>query len=518
MAVIYNRNSSESKTLALYYAHQREVPASQIFDFDLPTSETMSRREYRENLEAPLQNNLEENGLWVFANDLQPATQDRPGQIVRRLIAGRIRYAVLCLGVPLRILEDASLMDAAAEKLRPELRRNTAAVDSELALLPLRERKPPLYGPLQNPFYGTTNAALLKPVNGILLVSRLDGPSPQIARGLIDKAIQAERDGLWGRACFDTRGLTEGNYKLGDDWILRAERAARGAGFETELDAGPDIFPAGHPLGQIALYAGWYAGQFSGAFASPYVDFVRGAIAYHLHSFSAATIRSTTQNWVGPLLAKGVTATMGCVDEPYLEGTPDVGVFFERLLAGFTFGEAAYASQGSLSWQTTVVGDPLYRPFGSSKIDAQSKFADWRQLAQINRDQLAGQTAAQTIAGLEKLALTKHSALLQEKFGDLRRSQKNSTAAIIAYRTALKCEPAASQRLRLSLHLAEALALDERHEEAYQTYRKFVAEFPAYPDLPVVYQKLLALARRLDRKEEAAELARQADRLSNARP
>ena len=43
----------------------------------------------------------------------------------------------------------------------------------------------------------------------------------------------------------------------------------------------------------------------------------------------------------------------------------------------------------------------------------------------------------------------------------------------------------------------------------------FVAEFPAYPDLPVVYQKLIALARRLDRKEEAAELARQADRLSN---
>ena len=93
VAVIYNRNSSESKALALYYAERREVPASQVFDFDLPASETMTRREFRENLEAPLLKNLEEHGLWVFATDLQPATHERPGQVLRRLVAGRIRYA-----------------------------------------------------------------------------------------------------------------------------------------------------------------------------------------------------------------------------------------------------------------------------------------------------------------------------------------------------------------------------------------------------------------------------------------
>jgi len=54
------------------------------------------------------------------------------------------------------------------------------------------------------------------------------------------------------------------------------------------------------------------------------------------------------------LLAQGATCTMGSVDEPYLSGTPDISVFLNRLLyRGFTFAEAAYAAQASLSWQTT---------------------------------------------------------------------------------------------------------------------------------------------------------------------
>src|SRR5207247_11155568 len=69
-------------------------------------------------------------------------------------------------------------------------------------------------------------AASLHPTNGILMVTRLDGPTAAIARGLVDKAIQAETDGLWGRAYFDVRGLTNGSYKLGDDWIRSEEHTS----------------------------------------------------------------------------------------------------------------------------------------------------------------------------------------------------------------------------------------------------------------------------------------------------
>jgi uncharacterized protein (TIGR03790 family) len=89
-------------------------------------------------------------------------------------------------------------------------------------LLPQIEEKLPLAGPLRNAVYTTTNAAMLHPTNGVLLVTRLDGPTPAIARGLVDKALQAEADGLWGRAYFDLRNTTEPSYKLGDDWIRGA--------------------------------------------------------------------------------------------------------------------------------------------------------------------------------------------------------------------------------------------------------------------------------------------------------
>ena len=117
-------------------------------------------------------------------------------------------------------------------------------------------------------------------------------------------------------------------------------------------------------MSHIAIYAGWYASDVNGPFALPKVEFMPGAFAYHLHSFSADTLRSTTANWCGPLLAKGATCTMGCVYEPYLAATPNIAFFLQALFNGYTFGEAAWAAQAALSWQTTVIGDPLYRPFG----------------------------------------------------------------------------------------------------------------------------------------------------------
>ena len=66
-----------------------------------------------------------------------------------KVVESKIRYAVLCYGVPLRIEQDPNLKEEGMENLRPEMRRDEAAVDSELALLPLIEEKLPLAGPLQ---------------------------------------------------------------------------------------------------------------------------------------------------------------------------------------------------------------------------------------------------------------------------------------------------------------------------------------------------------------------------------
>ncbi len=308
------------------------------------------------------------------------------------MVESRIRYAVLCYGVPLKILPQPNLKETATENLRPEMRRDEAAVDSELALLPEIEQNLPLGGPLRNPVYTVTNATIIHPTNGVLIVARLDGPSAGIARGLVDKALQAEADGLWGRAYFDLRNTTEPGYKMGDDWIRNAAEIARRLGFETVVDENPGTFPADFPMSQIAFYAGWYEQDVSGPFTLPKVEFMPGAFAYHLHSNSAASLRTTNRFWAGPLLAKGAAITMGCVAEPYLAGTPDVAIFTSRLIFfGFTFGEAACACQSVLSWQTTVLGDPLYRPFGKSPEQLhgelqrrQSRLVEWSWLRLVN--------------------------------------------------------------------------------------------------------------------------------------
>jgi uncharacterized protein (TIGR03790 family) len=323
VVLIYNARMRESKNVANHYATRRNVPASQIIGLDLPTGETMSRTEYRQQLQQPLLKFLQQNKLFVY-----PPSAAGSEQKDLKPIAASIRYAVLAYGVPLRIAEDPSLADPGAEGIREVLRRNGAAVDSELSTLPVLNLSVPLAGPQANPLYGCLHPSWLDPTNGLLLVARLDGPSAAVARALVDKALEAETNGLWGRGYFDLRGLTNGSYKEGDDWIRAAADITRRFGYEAVVDDKPETFPVAFPMSQIALYAGWYDLNASGPFTRPKVEFMPGAFAYHLQSFSAHTLRSTTQNWCGPLLAAGATATMGSIDEPFLDGTPNIGVFF----------------------------------------------------------------------------------------------------------------------------------------------------------------------------------------------
>ncbi|HKS37802.1 MAG TPA: TIGR03790 family protein [Verrucomicrobiae bacterium] len=532
VAVVYNSRLPESKELAFYYAERRGVPTNQVLGFDLPTTETISRKEFRDQLQKPLLKALEKQGLFRVSSEIIPVTRDRTGDVIQKLAAARVRYATLCYGVPVRILKDPDLSEPGVDKVREELRRNEASVDSELAILPLMWRNLPLYGPLNNPVYGITNATAIHPTNGVLMVARLDGPSPQIARGLVDKAMEAETNGLWGRAYFDVRGLTN-SYKLGDDWIRGAADGVRLLGFETIVDEKPETFPAGFPMSQIGFYAGWYDGGVSGPFTRPNVEFMPGAVAYHLHSFSAHTIRAPDQYWVGPLLAKGATATMGCVDEPYLEGTPDVTAFFIRFTAfGFSFGEAAYAAQGTLSWQTTVVGDPLYRPFGrknpgdhfgvrlrdlhSELVARKSRWIEWSHLQVVNLNLVNGFPVSEMIAYLEQEPATRSSAVLLEKLAEIYDSQGKLSDAIETYERALKQEASPQQRMRIMLTLARTLAIFTREQPALELYQRFVKEFPNYPDLQTVYQRMLPLAKELQKTADVEKIQEEIKRLQPA--
>jgi uncharacterized protein (TIGR03790 family) len=523
VVVIYNQRVPDSKSVADYYARQREVPASQVLGFDLPAGETMTRAEFTEQLQKPLLKALEEGKLFTLAPPDKVRRAQSPGEIQSRVLESKIRYAVLCYGVPTRVLPDTNLVERGAEKLQLELRRNGAAVDSELACLPMPEPRL-LAGPEPNPLLGATNWAVLDPTNGILLVTRLDGPTPDIARKLVDKAMEAETNGLWGRAYFDARGITNSGaeYFLGDNWMRAAAQITRRLGFETVLDDKPETFSAGFPMSHIAIYAGWYDGGVSGPFTRPTVEFMPGAFAYHLHSFSAATIRSATDYWVGPLLAKGATATMGAVDEPYLAGTPDVALFLSRLVySGFSFGEAAWAAQNSLSWQTLAVGDPLYRPFArrpdllhAELEKRQSKLLEWSHLRVINLNLATGAGTNDAIGYVEQVPLTRKSAVLTEKLADLYWSMTKLSDGLDLYERALKLGPSPAQKLRLLLTLGKRRAMTGPEKAAANFYQQVLKDFPDYPDALNVYQNLLPLARNLGQKDVVEKCEAEIKRLT----
>jgi uncharacterized protein (TIGR03790 family) len=323
--------------------------------------------------------------------------------------------------------------------------RNEASVDSELALLPVHGL--PVAGPLRNPFFGS-RLEFGPPLNRrMILVARLDGPDARTVRRMIDDALAAERYGLHGRAYFDARGIKEKGYAEGDVWIKNACEQFRKDGFECELDEREALFEENHPMTDVAMYAGWYASNMTGPFLRHEFRFRPGAIAYHIHSASASSVRTQVAGWAGPLLAKGAAASMGSVFEPYLALTPHVDVFSRRLLEGWIFAEAGWASDPSLSWQNTYVGDPLYRPFAKSldeqivmlKADNRPEL-EWAWLRKVN-----------LATGDEKWKLCRakaeelRSAVLYEKLGDL----QSGPDAARAYRQALEhtADPLVQARL-----------------------------------------------------------------------
>ena len=505
VVVIYNSRMPESKAVAEHYAAARQVPAKQIFGFALTTNEVMTRADFTDFLQQPLAEKLEATKLWKFGKVTFPATNGQPARVENRVVKSKIRYAVLCYGVPLKIAPSSQMEEMAEKITRAEFRRNEAAVDSELAWLPILKLDVMLTGPLPNPFYLTTNRASLNVTNGILLVARLDGPTPEIASALVDKALEAESNGFWGRAYFDARGLENTNsYFQGDQWILTGAEICRQLGFDCETDTNGDTLPASLPMSHIAIYAGWYANDACGPFLQSKMEFMPGAFAYHLHSYSADTLRSTTRNWCGPLLAKGATCTMGCVYEPFLQFTPNIASFLQSIGNGWTFGEAAWASQVALSWQTTVIGDPLYQPFKKSPPELHAELArnhnpliEWSFNRLVNLDLVRGLRATELTKFLEGVPTTTQSAVLTEKLANLYESLGKPSSAIDAWQQALTLNPSPQQRIRLRRVLAEKLLAQNREADAAENWRQLIAEALDYADIPHVRDQLKELEQKL---------------------
>jgi uncharacterized protein (TIGR03790 family) len=365
--VVYNRQAPDSVALAYFYAKARRISFDHLVGLECSNEEEISRQEYDQTIAGPLRKTFQERNWWVVP-------KDDPQAAVRE---NKIHFVALIRGLPLKI---RATTPAPGE--HPDNNQitsdNKASVDSELSVLGLPSTA--LGGPANNPYFQSFKS--IGEIGGLplLLVCRLDGPTPEIVRRMITDAVETEKSGLWGRAYVDSANQTAPGLGAGDLWLKNTVRDLRRVGIPVVYDTESALFPEGFPMNDCVLYYGWYAGGVTGPFADPNFAFARGAIAVHIHSFSASTLRSAGANWVAPLLSRGAAASLGNVYEPYLQLTTQIDLFNDRLIHGFTFAESAYMATRVLSWMNIAVGDPLYRPYANwlQLEPTREKKSDWR--------------------------------------------------------------------------------------------------------------------------------------------
>ena len=376
VVLVANSDDPDSLRIARHYAEVRGVPAANIVALKLPLGETVSWREFVATLWTPLLAQLVQD-KWVDA--IPMALTDPVGRRKYAPSGHRIEALILCRGVPLRIAHDPEFFtEVKPFTTRPEFRTNAGSVDGELSLL--AQPNYPVSAFVPNPLFQNERPTVAE-LGAVVKVARLDGPTAADAFALVDLAVAAERAGLAGRAYVDIANRDD----IGDPWFESVAQQIAELGFDTDVDRLPATIPAGARFDAPALYFGWYAGDLTGPFTLPGFRFPPGAIALHIHSYSATSLRSATQGWTGPLVARGVTATVGNVHEPYLQFTHRPQLLVRALAKGATLAEAAYFALNALSWQAVLVGDPLYRPFPRESEPRRVPAPEWAGYAVLRQ-------------------------------------------------------------------------------------------------------------------------------------
>ncbi len=271
----------------------------------------------------------------------------------------------------LAMLDRMSGKLASIEWLDGELERvaandSMAALDSELALVLWDEYR--RVGTTPNYLHAGFAGHEISRQPRTLMVARLDGPTFEIAKSLVDLAVQAEKDASYsGRVYLDARGLSNLPNTPAEDMRYESsllnckeQLANRGAqdSFHVVLDTTPLMFQPGSCKDAI-FYCGWYSpSKYINAFT-----FKPGAIAYHLSPGEVLDLKSReSQKWCKMLLTSGATATIGSVNETDMNGFPEPGLLFSDFVTSErSLVEVFFRYRRSLSDSTMLIGDPLFR-------------------------------------------------------------------------------------------------------------------------------------------------------------
>ncbi len=479
--VIYNTNVDESRSLAAFYVKSRGLSPDLVVGLDCPTKETITRSEYDETIAKPLRAMFSDRKWWEL---------EAVGGGASVAKTNKIKIVALMYGMPMRVAPTppppTGEVDPKTGKPKPPppdyKNSDGASVDSELAILgmvgvPLKSFGRNLYYNSPQPFSEST-------LGSLMLVGRIDGPDFETAKRLITDAIEVEKTGLWGSVWIDLARmeLSKGpGYEEGDKRLRNVVKIYEKAGFPVAVETRKERIPMNYPMGEDVIgYFGWYVYHSDGPFRHGDFRFKKGAVAAHLHSYSATSIKSTTNYWVGPLVSRGAAAVLGTVYEPFLTLTTNYDLFNARLLAGYTFIEAAWMATMGVSWMNVMVGDPLYQPFRYSNIpkmpDADFKafrIAVMRWGEDTQRDEL--------VQKLELAGTKMKSGKIHEGLGLRLLNALKPAEAQAQFEKAKALYTEKVDKLRVEMHLVDIMRNGGKKPQAIAKLRGLV---DTYKDIP----------------------------------
>lgn len=466
VAVVYNADSPLSCKAMQHYCRLRGIAPRQCIPLFGIGPGDISRGEFDVKIRMALLISGREQGLcWPSG----PAN----GQYVMRAM-------VLMPDIPLRIREEVGLKG----KHSGIMPGNAASVDSELMLLGAEY---PRDGFGRNVFF-RANAPLETARPRVMAVCRIDAPSEEAVFRMMNDAVNTERTGLHGWVVVDQGGP----YNEGDKWLEGVARLATHQHmplfYDTSKKTLADAFPL---MRDTAVYFGWYANPPNGPFrqeAPADVKFAPGALACHLHSFSATNIKSSGC-WVGALLQRGAAVTAGNVAEPMLGTCLHYDVFYERLLAGYTVAEAALMATPVVSWQGVILGDPLYRPYSRRTSPLRGNiYAEWQELSR----QFA-ESDARFCQAVERRIHTSRGGLWAEMFAWFCAENKKMQQAAEYFTLARKRYTAEPDCIRCYLLAATCFYAAGRKVQSESLLKECASRYADSVHAPAIRQSLQAL-------------------------
>ena len=305
-----------------------------------------------------------ENGLGRLSRPETPKTLANARAKIELLkLSGGLR---LVAGYAAKYDKSAAKPPVQHRKVNKLLTKTTASLDSELALLWYGGYR--IEGSLTNPLHWKFRPAVRNKGKGALMTARIDAPSPALARRIINDSIAVEKTGLKGVFYIDS-GLPPRFAKAANNTGYRAYDSrfralhsfvTKHTNMKAVLDTSAQLFAPGK-CPDAALYAGWY----SLMKYVPAFTWKTGAVGWHTASFEAANLRNPkSPQWCPQMLINGVAATVGAVDEPLLMAFPAPEEFYPLLMTGkYTIAECYWRTTPRVSWQMTLIADPLYNPF-----------------------------------------------------------------------------------------------------------------------------------------------------------